>query len=206
MKSKSLNLLIAAGLSLFPALTHASVDSFLKLDLTYYYQEKSSSTEDGNSGKVKTARLDAKQLLDLIGKQLGANFPKGSQLKVAVDGKVYVTDSDGNTLRDVSQYLEANISTKNRLFDGAVNHVTRKEDSRNYFPISFTVELPGLEGTVEGIAIESFKVAPANKDGVQISTGQIDSKVSGKGLVGAGTAYFEGTMQLKGRQAIILAN
>lgn len=201
MKSKSLNLLIAAGLFLFPALTHASVDSFLKLDLTYYYQEKLSSNEEGNSGKVRIARIDAKQLLDLIGKQLGANFPKGSQLKVAVDGKVYATDSDGNTLRDVSQYLEAKVSTKNRLFDGNVNHVTRKEDSRNYFPISFIIELPGLEGTVEGIAIETFKVGPPNKDGVQITTGQISSTVNGNGMVGVGAAYFEGTMELTGRQA-----
>lgn len=203
MKSKSLKLILSAGLFLFPAISQASVDSLLKLELKCYFQERITQSDTKETGRVKIARFDSKQLLKIISKEAGVRFPGGSQLKVASDGKVYVADNKGRLVRNVSNYLKAEIDDQNSLFDGQYNRETGKEHSRNYFPIAFTINLPELKGTVEGIAIEDFKAYAADNLGVQRLTGKTASAVNGKGSIEGKLAYYEGMLRLDGKQAVI---
>ncbi|MES2439539.1 MAG: hypothetical protein V4584_10750 [Verrucomicrobiota bacterium] len=205
MKSNPLTPIISAGLFLLPALTlQASVDSVLKLDLKCYYQEKISTSDTKEKGDVEVVRLDSKQLLKLLSKQAGVKFPGGSKLMVAVDGKVFVADSKGRTVGDVSTYFKAKLDGDNSLFDGKYNRENGEEDSTNYFPISFTINLPALKGTVTGLAIEDFKVGKADKFGIQQLNGKTTSAVNGKGQVEGKLAYYDGRMNLNGKQAIIV--
>lgn len=204
MKSTSLKLALYAGLFLFPAAAlQASVDSVLKLDLRCYYQKKISSSNLKESGKVETVRLDSKQLLKMLSKEVGVKYPGGSQLKVAVDGKVFVADSKGNTLGDVSRFFSAKLDTNNSLFDGKYDGESGKEDSRNYFPISFSINLPALKGTVTGLAIEDFKANKPDKFGIQEITGRTSSSVNGKGLIEGRLAYYDGSLKLDGKNAVL---
>lgn len=204
MKLSSHRTFLAVGLLLAPALPlHASVDSNLTLELKCHSQQKFSTSGPNEYGSVRTVRLDAKQLLTLVAKQLKVKFPSGAQLKVATNGKVYVTDSRGTVLNDVSPYFKANFNPKSHLFNGSANTVTGKENSRNYFPFGFTINLPGLGGTVRGIGVENFKVTSPNSDGIQITTGNIETLVNGKGKVDGGLALFDGSLYLKGREATV---
>lgn len=196
---------LAAGLLLAPALPlHASVDSNLTLEVKCHTQQKFSTSGPNEYGSVRTVRLDAKQLLILVAKQLSKKFPSGAQLKIATDGKVFVTDSKGTVLNDVSAYFKANLNQKQLLFNGSANNVTGKEDSRNYFPLGFSIKLPGLSGNMKGIAVENFKVSSPNSDGVQITTGNIVTEVNGKGNSDGKLALFDGSLYLKGREATIV--
>ena len=136
--------ILAAGLLLAPALPlHASVDSNLTLEVKCHTQQKFSTSGPNEYGSVRTVRLDAKQLITLLAKQLSKKFPSGAQLKVATDGKVFVTDSKGTVLNDVTAYLKADLNQKQLLFNGSANTATGKENSKNYFPLSLAIKLPG---------------------------------------------------------------
>lgn len=197
--------ILAAGLLLAPALPlHASVDSNLTLEVKCHTQQKFSTSGPNEYGSVRTVRLDAKQLITLLAKQLSKKFPSGAQLKVATDGKVFVTDSKGTVLNDVTAYLKADLNQKQLLFNGSANTATGKENSKNYFPLSLAIKLPGLSGTVKGIAEENFKVTSPNSDGVQITTGNIETEVNGKGKSEGNLALFDGSLYLKGRSATVV--
>lgn len=199
------HLLIITGLFVTSAVSlQASVDSVMKLELLGYMQKKSSTSETTERGSVDRFRVESKQLLSLIAKQSATKFPSGSKLQVTTDGTVYVADSKGKWVTDVSEYLEVAFDDKNRLFDGKRNVVTGTESSKNYFPVSLAIRLPGLTGTVSGIAIENFKVRDPDGDGVRIITGDSKSTVNGKGTVEEGPALYDGRLRLIGRRAEII--
>jgi hypothetical protein len=195
--------LLAAGLLLPSLPLAASVDSNLTLELKCHTQQKFSTSGPNDYGSVRTVRLDAKQLLVLVAKQLSVKLPSGAQLKITTNGKVLITDFEGTVLHDVSRYFKARLDSKNLLFNGSANNETGKENSRNYFPLAFVIELPGLRGTVRGIAVEDFKVTSPDSDGIQIATGNIETMVNGKGKVDGSTALYDGSLYLKGRKATV---
>jgi len=202
MKSKSLHLILAAGLFLFPALSvHANVDSILKLDMKGYFQAKYSATDSRESGQVGVVRMSSKQLIKLLSRQVGIRYPGGSRLKVAADGSVYIADAKGNIVGDVSEYFGAKADIANSLIHGKRNLVNGTERSKNYYPITFTINLPGLQGTFEGLVIEEFSVSAPSGAGVQFTTGTANSRVSGEGRINGKPAFFEGNLNLKGREA-----
>ncbi len=204
MKPRTLTLLLASGLFLLAALpARASVDSTLRLDINCYYQDKTSNLNGKETGSVKMIRLDTKQLLALLSTQLNIRYTNGSELEIATDGRVFVIDSKGDRLGNVSNYFHARFDTQSRIYDGSRNPLTNQEATRNYFPVSFTIDLPELKVTVSGIANELYKVSVPNGDGVQIATGRTQSNVSGSGNLGGLIAHFTGTLALDGRQALI---
>jgi len=203
MKFPSLKFLLVAGLCLIPALSRASVDSNLTLELRYFMQQKLTSSGNSDYGQVKSVRLNAKQLLIFLAQDMKVKFPDGAILKIQTNDKVVVTDSAGNFLRDASNFFELDLTGQQRVFDGQRNRLTGQEASRNYFPITFKIKLSALQGTVKGIAIEDLKTTTPNGDGIQITTGQIETAVNGSGTVGAGKAYYDGSLYLKGRKATV---
>jgi hypothetical protein len=84
----------------------ASVESVLKLELLCYTQKKTSASDTTERGSVDRFRVNSKDLLRLISKQLATRFPSGSKLQVAVDGSVYVADSKGKWLGEAIDYLK----------------------------------------------------------------------------------------------------
>jgi hypothetical protein len=182
----------------------ARVDSVLKLELKRSTQATRSTSSTTEKGKVSNSRVDSKQLLSLIAKARGTRFPDGSKLQVASDGTVYVADSKGRQVSVVSEYLRMSFDDKNNLFDGQRNLVTGTETSKNFFPIRLVIDLPDLKGSVAGIADEDFKAGEPDDDGVRIISGASKSMVSGKGSFEGGTALYEGTLRLTGRQAEIV--
>ncbi len=113
MNSKTLKLIFAAALGFFPtASLQAGVTSVMNLDLRCYIQEKTSIRGDIDAGKVKIIRMSSKQLLRLVGDQLGVRFGSGSQLKVTEEGKVIVEDVTGRIVNDVSQFFRASLDLK----------------------------------------------------------------------------------------------
>ena len=204
MKSKSFALLLTAGLFLIPALSaQASVDSTLRLDIKCYYQLKTAVSGVRELGYAKVVRLDSKQLLVLLSKQVGIKYPGGSQLEVDTDGRVFVTNSAGDRLGNVSKYFQATLDTQSRVWDGFHNTATNQETTRNYFPVSFTIDLPALKGTVSGMANELFKITPPTGDGLQLIIGHTDGDVNGSGTFGGARAYYNGKFALDGRKAVI---
>jgi hypothetical protein len=200
MKTKPLSLILTSSLLLWAALPlHASVDSMLTLVVKCYTQEKTSMDGLTEYGRVDTYRLDAKQLLKLLEKQLNVNYPNGSQLKVAVDGKVYVTDSKAKVLADVSSYLHATLDQTILLFNGNRNHTTGRENTRNYFPIALTFNLLTLQGSVNGLANEHYTSSLPNKFGIRNINGVSTSTVNGNGSFVGKLAYFDGSLKLIGR-------
>jgi 3D (Asp-Asp-Asp) domain-containing protein len=182
----------------------ASVDSVLTLELKRYTQSISSTSSTTEKGRVSNSRVDSKQLLKLIAKARSTQFPDGSKLQVAVDGTVYVADSKGRWVTDVSEYLRVDFDDKNRLFDGHRNLMTGTETTKNFFPIRLVINLPSMKGSVSGIANEDFKAGEPNSDGVRILSGASKSMVSGKGSAEGGTALYQGTLRLVGRRAEIV--
>ncbi len=204
MKSITFKLLLASGFFLLPSLsTQASVDSTLRLDIKCYYQLKTSVSGVKSIGIAKIVRLDSKQLIVLLGKQVGVSYPGGSQLEVAVNGQVFITNSKGDRLGNVSKYLKAELNTAGRVYDGFRNNQTGQETTRNYFPVSFTMDLPGVKGTVYGMANELFKITPPTGDGLQLTIGHTDADVNGNGKFNSATAYYNGKLALDGRKASI---
>ena len=206
MKSTSLKLLLGSGLFLLSAFSlQASVESVLKLDLRCYYQKKISTSDSQVKGSVELVRLDSKQLLKLLSKQTGLRYPAGSQLSVDTAGKVLVTDSkQTRTVADVSRYFRAALDRDDAILDGKFNRETLEEKSVNYYPISFTINLPAFKGTVSGIAIENVSVAKPDKYGIQHISGKSSSNVSGQGQLSGKVAYFDGKISLAGKKAVIV--
>ena len=196
--------LILAGITALPFISsHARADSVVTMEMKYHIQQKSSTSGDYDYGTVRTVRLDAKQLMALVARELNMKFPSGAQLRVADDGRVTVTDSRGGTIADVSRFLSANLGIDKRLFHGRANVVTGEESSRNYYPLALKMKLAALRGTVRGIATEDFKVTYPNRDGIQFTTSAVETPVNGKGKANGRTAYYDGHIYLKGRDARI---
>ncbi len=204
MKSITSKLLLAGGLFLLPALSaQASVDSTLRIDILCYYQLKTYVSGVKSIGTAKVIRLDSKQLIVLLGKRAGVKYPDGSQLEVAVNGQVFITSSQGDRLRNVSKHLKANLETQSRVYDGYRNNQTNQETTQNYFPISFTMDLPGVKGTVYGMANELFRITSPTGDGVQIIRGHTEADVNGSGSFSSALAHYNGRLTLDGRRATI---
>jgi len=204
MKFHSPKLLLGSGLLLLSALSlQAEVEATLNLDLRCYYQDKITTSSSQVKGSVDVVRLDSKQLLKLLAKQTGLKYPGGSQLRVSASGKVFVSDSKGNSIADVSRYFKASLNHDDALLDGKYNRETGEEKSVNYLPISFTINLPSLKGTVSGISIENFSVSKPDKFGIQQISGKSTSNVNGKGQLSGKVAYLDGKLSLSGKEAII---
>ncbi len=204
MKSNLLKLLFAAGLFLLPAMSlQAGLNATLRVDINCYFQAKTSSSGALESGKVGIVRLNSKQLLTLISKEKGIKFANGTLLMVSDEGVVFVADAQGNVLMDVSDLVQVKLEKAEELLSGKVNLTNGKEDSRTYFPLTLTFNLATLKGTLRGIGTEDRLTTAPNKDGIQIIRGSTDSAVSGKGIINGGLGYFEGRINLKGRNASI---
>jgi hypothetical protein len=203
MKFEPSSLLLTASLFLLSQLSLQAIEPEIRMTLKYYVQKSTSTSSGIEKGEVKTVRLDSKQLLKILSATTGVKYPSGSQLRVDEAGKVIAFDTKGNFRTDLSNYLTADFSADDALFDGKYDRQTQKENSTRYFPLSFTMNLPGLKGTITGLAIEKFKTTAANKDGIQFSTSLSKSPVSGQGLVDGQLAYFDGVFKLKGRRASI---
>ena len=204
MKSILSKLAVASGLFLLPTLSaQASVNSTLNVNIVCYYQVSTSVSGPYSLGTANIVRLDSKQLIVLLARQTGVNYPGGSQLEVAVNGQVFITDSSRNRLGNVSKYLSANLDTASRVYNGFRNNQTRQETTRNYFPISFTMDLPGVKGTVYGMTNELFKVTAPSEDGIQYIIGHTDAAVNGTGSFTGALAHYNGNLVLDGRKATI---
>lgn len=205
MKSSLLKILTATGLFLLSGVSlQAQIDSILTLDLRCYYQAKFTSSAARDTGKVPVVRLDSKQLISLLAKQVGVRFPGGSLLKIAPDGSVFVANSKGQPLGDVSRFFKAKVDHKNSLFHGTRNNVNLREVGRYYYPLTLTIDLPDLQFTVSGIVNETYKVSGENQLGVQITHSVGFSEINGKGTVDGKPAYFIGDLKLRGKEADII--
>jgi len=199
MKAK-LNPILAAGLFLLSALPlHASVDSILTVVVNCYYQQKVSTAGDNIAGNVNIVRVDSKQLLVLLQKELAVNFPRGAQLELAADGKVYVVDAKAVVVTDVSAYISATVDDGVRLLNGQRNLATKQENTRNYYPITLTFNLATLQGTIKGIMMENLVAGAPDRYGFNITTERASATVNGAGSFNGKTAYFDGTVSLLGR-------
>jgi hypothetical protein len=99
--------------------------------------------------------------------------------------------------------MQANLDNASRVYSGSHNNETGQESTRNYFPISFKMDLPEVKGTIYGIATEAFELTPPNGDKIQIATGHTVSNVNGTGSFGATLAHYDGKLTLDGRKATI---
>jgi hypothetical protein len=204
MKSTTKSLLLAAGFLLLPAVAaNASVDSILRVDLECFYQKSLSSSANNDYGSVGRTRINSKHLIALIGRAMDRRFPDGAQLKVAVDGRVFVSNSKGDVIVNASRYIQVNFEADERLFDGKINHKTGVENSRNFFPVAMTINLPTLKGAVEGVGTEDMQVTAANRVGVQIATAVLQTTASGKGELSGKPALFTGKLNFNGREALL---
>lgn len=202
MKLKTFLLSSALLLASGPAL-HASMDSVLTLDLKCFYQDSSVVKGDTQYGKAGILRVDSKQLIILIGRESNIKFPGGSQLTVMMDGKVFVTPPKGEAPTDVTRYISATIASDKAVYNGSYNFKTGQQNRRNYYPITLKIKLPALNATIKGTATEDLNTRKPDTDGVQISTSATKSTVSGDGWSKDKRAYFEGTLSMKGRQAVV---
>jgi hypothetical protein len=204
MKSNSFRLLFAAALLAASALTaHASVDSTLIINLVGYFQNSSNLNGNIENGKVKTVRIGAKDLIRMISRDARINFRGGSKLMIGTDGAVYVTTPDGKIRTDVSAYVKCSVLGEAAVHDGSLNLVTGQENRRNYYPITLTFNFLDLHGSATGMASEKILVSKPDKDGVQIANGLIKASVSGAATNDLKNGYLEGTLLLKGREAVI---
>lgn len=203
MKSTAHKLLLAIGLISLSSLSlNAAVDSLLILDAKCYSQKKVVTTPERVEGQVAKTRLDTKQLLQLLAKDVGVTYTNGSRLKV-VAGEVYVADSNGKELGNVSQYFQLMVNTNSGLLNGARNLKSNEERTQNYQSMSFTINLPRLKGKVTGLLTEKIEISSPNKLGVQVARANGGANVSGKGAINGNLAYFEGDFRLEGREAIL---
>jgi hypothetical protein len=204
MKSKTLQLILAAGLIICPALAEeTSVNSFMTLKMKCYFQQSGTPTGTVGAGKVGTYRVDSKQLLKLAANQLGIKFPSGTKLLATADGGVFAANSAGDAIRDLSTFFKLERDTANLLFDGRSKQPAGKQTSRNYYPATLTMNLAGLTGTVGGLLIETFKITAPDKFGVRRISSDSDTPVSGKGTYGNSLSYYEGDLKLSGKTAVI---
>ncbi len=193
--------LLIAALGLFPALVaHASVDSILNVELECFSQYKEGTTGPNNFGMATRTRINSKDLIKMAGKATGQNFPSGAQLKAFTDGRVAVVDSKGKLLTDITPLVRVKWNTIDRVYDGKINRKTGEERSKSYFPVGIIIDLPTLRGAIDGIGKESFQVFKPDKFGTQLFKGEIDSTVSGTGVVKEKKAFYTGTLKFRGRE------
>ena len=203
MKSSAQQFLLGASLLLLPSLSlHAAVDSLLSLNAKCYSQKKIVTSPDRVIGQVETTRLDTKQLLKILTKDAGIQYTNGSRLKV-VAGTVYVADANGKVLGDVSQYFQLMVNPQSELMDGTRNLMTGAEQTKTYQSMNFTISLPTLRGKVNGVLTENIQISSPNKLGVQDARANGDASIAGKGIINQSPAFFEGTFQLRGHEAIL---
>jgi hypothetical protein len=203
MNTSSLKWITAAGISLLSCATlQAAIDSIVDVDLKCYYQSSFTSNQDRVTGKVSVLRLSGKQLVTLLAKKSGIKYTNGSRLK-SVGGLIYVADAKGKPLGDVSKYFKLKISNTATLFNGSRDLASGKEKTRSYESVTFTLNLPGLEGTINGVLLDDLTIAAPNKFGVQYSTGVGSANVNGTGFFDTKTAYFDGGLSLLGREAYV---
>ena len=204
MKSKTVRLILAAGLLICPALAEeTSVNSIMTLNMKCYYQQSGTPSGTVGAGKVGVFRVDSKQLLKLAANQLGISFPNGTRLLATADGGVFAVNSKGDVIRDLSAYFLLKRDTANLLFDGRSKQPAGQQTSRNYYPVTFTMNLAGLTGTVGGLLIETFKITAPDKFGVRRISSDSNTPVSGKGTYGNSLSYYEGDLKLSGKTALI---
>lgn len=204
MKSKTLQLIIAAGLLICPALAQeTSVNSFLTLDMKCYYQKSGTPSGTIGAGKVGVIRVGSKQLLQLAANQLGVRFPNGSRLLATPDGSIFAVNQKGALLRDLSPYFTLTRDTANLLFDGRSKQPEGKQTSRNYYPVALAFNVAGVNGSVGGILIETFKITAPDKFSIRRISSDSSTEVNGKGTYGNSLSYYEGRLKLLGRTALI---
>lgn len=201
MKAKLIPIL-AAGLFLLPAQPlRASVDSLMSLVANCYYQQKVATTGSVTTGNVDMVRVDSKQLLLLLEKELGMRFPAGAQLQVTTDGNVNVVSSKSVFIADASAYLSATLNDGVRLVDGQRNAVTKQENTRNYYPITVTFNFAVLQGSIKGILLEKLVCSAPDRYGINVTTSNSSATVNGSGLYNGVVAYLDGALILKGKTA-----
>ena len=204
MKSKTLQLLLAAGLLICPALAEeTSVNSTMTLNMKCYFQQSGTPTGTVGAGKVGVFRVDSKQLLKLAGSQLGIGFPSGTRLLATADGGVFAVNQKGVVIRDLSTFFSLKRDTENLLFDGRSKQPAGQQTSKNYYPATFTMNVAGLTGTVGGLLIETFKITAPDKFGVRRISSDSTTSVSGKGTYGSSLSYYDGDFKLSGKTALV---
>lgn len=202
MKSNKLPFLLSIGLFLLPATAlHAGLDAVLRLDVQGYFQAKESASNKAMTGKVGKVRLNAKQLLGLIGKEKGVKFPNGSMLMAADDGSVFVADSKRTFIVDASEFVQLVFKRDEQLFNGRMSLKSGKEDSTTYYPLALDLNLASIQGTLHGVGIEKRTIGEPKKTGVQFIRGRTQSDINGKGIINGGAGYCEGKIDLKGKTA-----
>jgi selenocysteine-specific translation elongation factor len=203
MKSLSRNLAFATGLLLLSAPKLLAAESEIQMDLTSYTQTELSVSSTTEKGKISKLRLNSKQMLKLLAKQAGVDVSSGSKLKFDDTGKVFIVDSKKDRRTDVTRYLSAELDLRSQLFEGKKDLETQKENSTRYFPVTFTMDISGLNGSVQGLVIEKFKTTAPDKDGVQRITTSSNTPFNGQGSINGKAAYFDGDIVIKSRAATI---
>ena len=180
---------------------NARIESILTLDLVCYYQKSFNPSQDDTTGEVGSLRIDSKDFIAMISEQTDIDYPRGSQLRVNVNGRVTITNSEGTILGNVSQYIKADFDQGRRLFAGKVDTDTGEENSTRYFQFTYTINLPGVQGVVRGIAAEDTNVNQPSDDGIQTTTTLCqEAKIDGKGRFNGSPAFFIGDITMEGRK------
>jgi hypothetical protein len=196
--------LLTAGLCLLAAShVQAAPEADLKVSFFGYYQSSVTSSKKFLRGNVKKTRVSTKQLLKLISQTSGRNIPGGSKLMVNDNGTTQVVDRQGNTILDSSEYVQVRFYEDSEIIDGVRNLDNGKEKSRAYYKIAMAMNLQGLSGTLNGMAIEKINISAPNRDGVQKFRTITDSKVNGRGQINGGSGFYEGSIKLNSRGATI---
>lgn len=204
MKTSVSKSLITACLCLLPAsLVQADPDAELKVTMHGYYQSNVSKSNKFLRGKVSKTRITTKQILKLISEESGRSIPSGSKLIASVDGTTKVVDRKGDKILNSSDYVQVRFYTGSEIIDGVRNLYNGKEQSRAYFKIVLAMNLKGMSGTVNGMAIAKNKVSAPDRDGVQKWTVNTNSEINGRGEIKGGPGFYEGKINLKGRGATI---
>ena len=199
MKAKLIPIL-AAGLFLLPAMPlRASVDSILTVVVNCYYQQKIATAGDLIAGNVDIVRIDSKQLLTLLEKELNTKFPQGAQLQLAADGSVNVVTSKAVLITNVDTYLSATVDGGVHLLNGQRNTATKQENTRNYYPITLTFNFTTLQGSIQGIVMENLVAGAPDRYGVNVTTEKANATVGGSGTYAGKVGYFDGTLTLLGK-------
>lgn len=204
MKRNSLKLILSAAIFLLPAMSlQAALDTVLNVDLIGYYQAKIAVVGDTQAGQVGNFRVNANQLLALIGQEKGIRFPKGSHLMVSASGEVYVAAADGTNILDAGEFLQVNFYDAQEVLQGKINTTNGSEDSVKYYSLVLKLNFVSARGTLRGVAIERTLAALPNKYGIQVTNGSTISSVNGRGIINGGAGFFEGKINLTGRSVTI---
>ena len=204
MKTTVSTFLLTAGLCLLSAsLAQAAPDAELKVSMNGYYQSNISKSNKFLRGKVSKLRVSTKQILKLISQESGRSIPKGSKLMANQDGSTEVVDKKGNFVMDSSIYVQVLFDTDSEIIDGVRNLDNGKENSRSCFKIALAMNLQGLSGTANGMAIAQNRLTAPDKDGVQKWRINAQSQVNGRGQIKDGPGFYDGKIILKGRGATI---